>query len=101
MAFINSLVLILVLLLGVVDVVVVPVIISVVVAGTLGASAAPSVEGAVVTGGITSGGSEVDSPCFSFRAFSSAYSVSVNLSLSFMSNSIMSSSDFCCTTSVV
>lgn len=79
----------------------VPVVVSVVAVGTVGGSVVTTVEGAVVTGWITLGGWEVDSPCFYFSAASSACSVLVNLSFSFMSNSIMSSSDFCCTTSTV
>ena len=60
MAFISCFVLMLVLLPGAVDVV--PVIISTVDAGTLGANVVLSVEGAVVTAGITSGSWEVNSP---------------------------------------
>jgi len=102
MAFINSFVLILVQLPGVVGAIFVPVIISFVGVGTFGAESDAVFEGtAVLTIGITLDGLEVDSPYFSLNDFSIAYSVSINLSLSFMSRSITSSSDFCCMTFAV
>lgn len=91
-----------ILLPGAIPTIDVPVITSVVAAGTFGASGVPSVEGtAIETIGITLGGWEVDSPCLSFSVFFNVYSISFNISLSFMSRSIISSSDFCCITSAV
>jgi len=76
-------------------------VISAVDVGTMGGTTVIMVGGAVVTIEATSGGWDVDSPCFSLRAFSNACSISLNLSFYLISRSIMSSCNFCCITSVV
>lgn len=78
MAFINCSVLMTILMSGAVAIDVVLVMTSVVDVGTMGGNVVISVEGAVVTVGTTSGGWEVDSPCFSCRAFSNDFSISLN-----------------------